>query len=373
MTSASIQQQISLSESIAINGRFRVQRITGVQRYAHEITSRLPFLGEVLAPASGKGAVGHLWEQTTLPLLCRGRLLWNPNASGPLAYANQVVTFHDLFPVEHPEWYSTAYSRWYGIVMRRLARQARHIVAVSSYTKSRLEHFLGIDPERISVVHNGCHLSGPASPAKVKEAAAALRLPTQRYVLSLSSMERRKNSAAILEAWGAIYDRLPSDTWLVLAGPPADASIYGRQLANACHPRVFFTGYVPEEHLCGLYTGASLFAFPSLAEGFGFPLLEAMACGVRCISSHATSLPEVGGDLVDYVDPNEPAQLADLIYRRLMESNGVPSPFEAGIERALGFSWDTAARKTMHILQTACVSHSLIHTTGTVNAHDSVS
>src|SRR5271163_4704118 len=109
-----------MMNAIAVNARYRVhRRITGVQRYAHEIVSRLTRkqdgLSErtpidLLSPASAKGAVGHLWEQTVLPVACRGRLLWSPIASGPAFYRRHVVTFHDLFPIEHPEWYSVAYA-----------------------------------------------------------------------------------------------------------------------------------------------------------------------------------------------------------------------------------------------------------------------
>jgi hypothetical protein len=124
--------------TLVVNGRYRVHRITGVQRYAHEIVSRLGGEVDLCAPQSAKGIAGHLWEQSVLPLACKGRLLWSPCGSGPLGYGRQVVTFHDLFPVEHPEWYGVAYSRWYGVAMRRLAARAIHLIAVSEYTKSRL-------------------------------------------------------------------------------------------------------------------------------------------------------------------------------------------------------------------------------------------
>ena len=123
---------------VVVNGRFRTQNITGVQRYAAEIVARLSEEAEVLVPLSGKGAAGHLWEQTLLPWSCEGRLLWSPNACGPLLYRRQVVTFHDLFPIENPECYSTLYARWYGLAMRRLAAGAMHLIAVSEYTKTRM-------------------------------------------------------------------------------------------------------------------------------------------------------------------------------------------------------------------------------------------
>ncbi len=337
---------------IVVNGRFRSQRITGVQRYAHEIVSRLPVDVQVLTPRTGRGAVGHLWEQTVLPLACHGRLLWNPNASGPVGYMNQVVTFHDLFPVENPEWYSKSYARWYGIVMRRLAQNAMHLIAVSEFTKSRLVKHFGRNPDDISVIPNGSHMSGPASPESVAAAAATLNLPTRRYVLSLSSIEHRKNLRGLLKAWQAIHSLLPEDVWLVLAGPKVSQTVYSRQDLPTDLPRVLYTGYVPEQHLGGLYTGASLFVFPSFAEGFGLPLLEAMACGRRTISSCTSSMPEVGGKAALYIDPADPAELARAMLHCLVEQPITSEHFRPSLERARHFSWDTAAAKTYAVFQT---------------------
>jgi len=338
---------------LVVNGRFRAQRITGVQRYAHEIVGRFPNDVQVLTPRSGRGAVGHFWEQTALPVACQGRLLWNPNASGPLGYLNQIATFHDLFPVEHPEWYSKSYAQWYGILMRRLACKALHLIAVSEYTKSRLVELFDRNPDDISVIYNGSHMSGPADPESVARAAAALALPTRRYVLSLSSIEQRKNLRGLLKAWEAIHAQLPEDIWLVLAGPKASESVYSKQAMPVDLPRVLYTGYVPEEHLAGLYTGASLFVFPSFAEGFGLPLLEAMACGRRTISASTSSMPEVGGDAALYIDPSDPGDLARAMLHCLVELPVSTDNYGPSLERAGHFSWDEAAQQTYSLLQGA--------------------
>lgn len=341
------------SAALVVNGRFRAQRITGVQRYAHEIVKRLPNTIQVLTPRLGRGAVGHLWEQTALPLACHGRLLWSPNACGPLNYSNQIVTFHDLFPVENPEWYSTSYAHLYGILMRTLARNAMHVIAVSEFTKSRIVKLFGRDPAEITVIANGSHMTEPASVESVAAAAVALHLPTRRYVLSLSSLETRKNLRGLLQAWKDIYQKLPDDLWLILAGPKASENVYSRQELPSDLPRVLYTGYVPEEHLPGLYTGASLFVCPSLAEGFGLPLLEAMACGRRSISSCTSSLPEVGGDAAFYMDPAVPGDLARAMMHCLLDQPVTTDTYEPSIAQAARFSWDHAAAQTYELLQTA--------------------
>lgn len=338
---------------LAMNGRFTVHRVTGVQRYARELVTRLGNAVDVIAPKGAKGAIGHLWEQTALPAACRGRLLWSPGGTGPALYRRQVVTFHDLFPLEHPEWYRPAYAKWYKFLLQRIARQSLHLIAVSEYTKSRLVTILGRNPDDITVIHNGL-TSGctRVSPDLVAATGHALALPSRRYVLSLSSLESRKNLRTVLEAWTQALPELPPDTWLVLAGPKADKAVYANHALPMDLPRVFFAGYVPDDQLAGLYTGASLFIFPSLAEGFGFPLLEAMACGLRCITSNTSSLPEVGGDVVRYISPLDTVGLAHAIRDELRTSAG-SSAFYPAMERAKRFTWGAAASKTLEVLDAA--------------------
>ena len=347
----------ALNADYAVNARFLAHRVTGIKRYAREIASRLHGSPAMLAPRNGKGWRGHLWEQTALPRLAGGRLLWSPCGAGPLFYSRQVVTFHDLFPIEHPEWYSKPYAMWYSLMFRRLAAEAVHIIAVSNYTKDRIVRVLGRDPSDITVVSNGPAASTRLmTPIEASRTAAALALPSSRYVLSLSSLEARKNLPAILTAWQVAQRSLPDDVWLVLAGAQADASVYGKQSLSAIPNRVHFTGYVPEEHLAGLYSGASLFLFPSLAEGFGLPLLEAMNCGLRTITSNNSSLPEVGGDAAVYVDPGNIGEIADAILRNLPLVNAASAPFAPALAQAARFSWHDAARKTEEVLLRAATA-----------------
>ncbi len=344
---------MSVKPELVVNGRYLVHRVTGVQRYAREIVSRLGNAVEVVAPKDAKGAIGHLWEQAVLPAACRGRLLWNPGGTGPALYKRQIVTFHDLFPLEHPELYSRAYANWYKLLLTQLAKRAIHLIAVSEYTKSRIIKILGRNPEDITVIHNGLsRCCTRVSQSSALAAGHALGLPSRRYVLSLSSLESRKNLRTLLAAWKHVLPVLPHDVWLVLAGPKADEAVYTKQALPAHVPRVFYTGYVPDEQLAGLYTGASLFVFPSLAEGFGFPLLEAMACGLRCITSNTSALPEVGGDVVKYISPLDAIGLANAIRDELRRPTGW-LPFYPAMERAKRFTWESSASRTLEVLETA--------------------
>jgi glycosyltransferase involved in cell wall biosynthesis len=346
--------EASSDASFVVNARYRAHRITGVQRYAHEIVNRLDSKAELLAPRKGKGALGHLWEQISLPRLAAGRLLWSPCGAGPIAYSRQVVTIHDLFPIENPEWYSTAYARWYKLMFTQLAQKAVHLIAVSHYTKDRIVQVLGRDPSEITVVHNGpSAVTQLTSALEASRVCAALALPTRRYVLSLSSLEGRKNLPTILAAWREAQRWLPDNVWLVLAGQQPDAAVFGKQKLAAIPARVHFTGYVAEEHLAGLYSGASLFLFPSLAEGFGLPLLEAMSCGVRSITSNNSSFPQVGGDAAWYVDPLDVSALSAAIRRYMPKENAATAPFIPALEQASRFSWSHAAQITQDVLKRA--------------------
>ncbi len=341
-----------------VNARFLAHRITGVQRYAREIAARLPGNPELLAPGrqskAGQGALGHLWEQTVLPRRAAGRLLWSPCAAGPIGYRRQVVTFHDLFALEHPEWFSPSYARWYSMMTRRIVRNAVHLIAVSEYTKERIVQLLGRSADEITVVPNGASETiRLTSTLEAARTAAALALPSRRYILSVSSLEARKNLPTILEAWRVAQHALPDTVWLVLAGAQPSAAVFGRQQLGTVPARVHFTGYVPEEHLPGLYSGASLFLFPSLAEGFGLPLLEAMSCGLRAITSRNTSLPEVGGEAAVYVDALDVRAMAEAILRELPAECAAARPYAPALRQAARFSWAEAALRTADVLEQA--------------------
>src|SRR5579862_2313675 len=138
---------------IALNARFYSHRPTGMQRYALELTRRFAGCVDPVRPARPlRGPSGHLWEQFYLPSAVHGRLLWSPNNTGPLAVAKQVCTIHDLIPLDHPEWFSRHFSRWYAWLLPRLAQRVRRIVAISDFTKRRAVELLGIAPEKIVVI-----------------------------------------------------------------------------------------------------------------------------------------------------------------------------------------------------------------------------
>jgi glycosyltransferase involved in cell wall biosynthesis len=343
--------------AVQVNGRFRVHRATGLQRYAEELFARmdgrLSRRLEVVEPGRRlTGIAGHAWEQFTLPLRARHGLLWSPCNTGPIAVRRQVVTIHDLFPLDHPEWFAANFVRVYRAVVPTLMRRVQRLIAVSEYTKRRIVEAVPEAESKTAVIHSG--IGGQFRPASIHaagEAAHELGLPPGRYVLSVSSIEPRKNVARILQAWERALPGLPPDMWLVLAGKQGKASVFGSSAVGPVPERVRFTGYVPDHLLPGLYAGAQAFLFPTLAEGFGFPPLEAMACGVPVLTSNGSSLIEVCGGAAVLVNPLNVDEIASAILPLISDGSLRRSLRERGLARASQFSWESTARKTAALFE----------------------
>ena len=173
-----------------------------------------------------------------------------------------------------------------------------------------------------------------------------------RYFLSVATREPRKNLILLLRAWAQIRDKLPADFRLLLVGKTGPGSIFaGSGEAIASDDRVIATGYVADSVLPVLLSGAEAMIYPSLYEGFGLPVLEAMACRTAVVTTALTSLPEVAGDAAIYVDPSDPAALAGRLLA-LAEDGDYRSEYAArGLARAGNFSWDAAARRMDDIIR----------------------
>lgn len=325
-----------------VNGRFLRQSVTGVQRYAHEVTRRLNGRVEIMAPPFTARLIGNAWEQLVLPRRVRGRLLWSPANSGPLTVERQVVTIHDVSVLEHPEWFSPSFARWYNYMIPRLARRARHVFTSSEHSRQRLMERTGARPEQVSVVYCGVdERFAPASPEAVDEVRQRLALPPV-YLLSLGSIEPRKNLPALIRAWEALGNQ-QRGARLVIAGGIGDVF---REVGLTSIPQsVQLTGYVADEDLPYLLNGATGFVFPSLYEGFGLPVLEAMACGTPVAATRTTSVPEVVGDAALLFDPTSTDEMVAVLARLLDDEETRRKLRLAGLERARRFSWDVTADK----------------------------
>ena len=342
--------------AIALNARFYAHKPTGMQRYGIEMANRLASVLDVVRPSGSlRGATGHLWEQAYLPSVSGGRLLWSPNNTGPLAVARQVCTMHDIIPVEHPEWFNARFAAWYQWLLPKLTNRVRHLFAVSEFTKQRLIERFGINPEKITVVWNGLdaefHRRSEVEVAAVRQ---ALGIKSPRYLLSLGSLEPRKNLRRLLSAWGKLQRELPEDIHLVVVGAKGSSRVFRDASITEIPDGVHFTGYAPQESLPALYSGALALVYPSLYEGFGLPPLEAMACGTPVITSNTTSLPEVTGGAALLIDPQNEDDIAGAILRLVADASLRQQLSVKSVAHASKFSWDKSAVETRKILEGCC-------------------
>jgi len=338
--------------AIALNARFYTHVPTGMQRYGLEMAKRLYADLDIVRPGRPMaGAEGHLWEQLYLPTATRGRLLWSPNNTGPVAVSRQICTIHDIIPIERPDWFNARFSAWYRWLLPRLVRRVEHIIAVSEFTKSRVLERFGIEPSKVTVVWNG--VDGRYQPRPCEEVRLMrrdLKIPSSHYLLCLGSLEPRKNLRRLLSAWQQISPQLPSEIILVIAGKVGASSVFASAGLTAIPDRVHFTGYVEEDQLPALHSGALALVYPSLYEGFGLPPLEAMACGTPVVTSFGTSLTEVVGDAAVLVDPLDEMSIADGI-RQVVEDAALRDRLRTlGLARAKNITWERSAQETRKVL-----------------------
>lgn len=339
--------------AIALNARFHVHRPTGMQRYALEVSRRLAGRLDPVRPEKNlRGMMGHLWEQFYLPTAVKGRLLWSPNNTGPLAVTRHVCTIHDLIPLDRPEWFSPRFASWYGWLMPRLARRLMHVIAVSQFTKERVMDRLEVPEDRITVIPNGIDERFQPRPVEdVERVCRRFGLRRRSYVLSVGSLEPRKNLRRLLEAWSRVCNDIPREIELVVVGSRGDARVFQQVDLDEPPPRVRFTGYVDDEDLPGLYSGSLVFVYPSLYEGFGLPPLEAMACGSAVVTSRGTSIDEVVGDSAILVDPYSVDSIAEGVRTAIGGGDDLLHALrKSGETRVRRLTWDRTARETLRVL-----------------------
>jgi glycosyltransferase involved in cell wall biosynthesis len=347
---------------VFINGRFLTQPITGVQRYAREVVKALdrllrervldPGAAEItlLTPPSGADPLslehiqsrrvgrlsGHAWEQLELPVASRGGVLLNLCNTAPLARGAQVVTIHDAAVYRWPGAYTRAFRIWYRLLWMALAYTAPAILTVSSFSRRELAACLGIAESRIRVVtESGEHILAAASDSRILDRHGLRARP---FALAVSTANPTKNFGAVV---GAIELLGQTGFDFVIAG-----GVDPRVFAAATAPlpaAVKRVGYVSDGELRALYEHAACFVYPSLYEGFGLPLLEAMICGCPVIASDAASIPEVCGDAALYCDARSPADIARKLTALMTDEAQRRALAARGLAHAARFSWREAA------------------------------
>ena len=325
-----------MSREILVNGRFLSRRVTGVERHGREVLS---LLGDRcrLESTRANGWRGHMWEQFFLPRqMKKNSILWSPANTGPLAVENQALTLHDLGPLEHPDWFRKSFAAWYRLFLPILIRRVRVIFTPSMYVMNKIRR--QFDVRNIVITPNGVDQLVFNPLAKQDKYS----LP-KKYILFVGTLEPRKNLPDLLQAWNEVKDEF-KDIWMIIAG--TYGNVFGSLHLPRNMERVRFLGHVEEKNLPGLYAGATVFVLPSIDEGFGLPVLEAMACGAPVLASNGGALPEVVDEAGIIFKLHDPNGLSSALREYLTSEQLRCSMKEKGLSRAEMFSWQSPA----HIL-----------------------
>ena len=261
-----------------------------------------------------------------------------------------VFVAYDLIPLRYPAYYSFRERLVFQAAMRLSLQTAQVIISTSRSTANDLQQLYKVHPERLVVVP-GAADSGfvPQSTAVVAALRSRRHLP-DRYVLYLGSNKPHKNLIRLVESWKQVPDQTP-EVKLVVAGHWDPRYVEAKERAKALNldEKVLFAGPIADADLPALYSGAEVFVFPSLYEGFGLPVLEAMACGAPVVCSDTSSLPEVAGDAALMVDPSDVHALSAAITRVLADESLRWEMREKGLARAADFSWKRTAQEMLAV------------------------
>lgn len=348
------------NKTIYINARFLNQRITGVQRFALELSKRLKknygnkvrfvthpgIIHEDLAKELDAQIIGfnrsHLWEQVDLYLFLLSKkkpLLLSFGYTGPLLYRRQIVSIHDMAFKYYKETFTAAFSMAYNLIVPKIAKKCLHVFTVSKSAREEVSKELKIGSNKITVIYNGI---SEVFEQDVPEMEMN-QLKKERYILTVSSHHQRKNYKRLIRAFSKI-----DDPFLKLYVIGNKINTFSDDLNKDDYDidnRIVFLSNVSDKELVNYYDNTQLFVFPSLYEGFGIPVIEAMRRGKTCVLSDIPVFKEIGDEQVVYVDP--------------LDINSIKEGIEKGLrinktqriyKKLPNFSWDKSAEKVICVL-----------------------
>jgi glycosyltransferase involved in cell wall biosynthesis len=266
------------------------------------------------------------------------------------------VTVHDVSFARYPAWFSPRDRILLGNLVPRSVKRARAVFVGAGFTRKELVSLYGLAESKIFVTPYGLenHFRPVQDNSKLQGIRQKFRTGSN-YILALGNLQPRKNIQALLKTYCELVGQGLITQNLVIAGKPGwqAEQIYREARANGLEERVILTGYVPDEDLPALYSAADLFVFPSLYEGFGFPVLEAMACGAPVLSSSSSVLPDVGGKAAAYFDPARPDALKHSLAALLKDKSILNRMSEAGLVWSRRFRWKQTAQQTLETYRVA--------------------
>ena len=361
---------ISRSMRVGINARVLAKpKPAGVGKYTEQLLTALAteadenkyfiFGVDSLPPAVGQheniipvgefpdvpnGPRGHLWEQVSLPRALKQYdidVLHSTAGFSPLfADVPTVITVHDISPIIHPEWFSHEYAFLYRTLTPLVLQRVDHVITISEFSKTEISNRYPEIGTKISAIRNGLNTI-PEEPSKPIEG-----LESHNFFLFFGAIDPRKNIARIIDGYRSYRERNVDPLPLIFAGPSRDvASAVDQPTTEG----VRTLGYVSDAERNWLYHHATALVFPSLYEGFGLPILEAMSAGTPVITSNCGAMTEVADDAALLVDPYSPTAIAEGMKRIATEEDLKSRLISAGRERVALFSWESTATQTAKV------------------------
>jgi glycosyltransferase involved in cell wall biosynthesis len=286
----------------------------------------------------------HALDNLSLPLF------W------PKGKTRYVLTVHDLIPLLFPQSVKRRHAYYFRLAIGRLLKLADAIIVDSAYTRDRIAERFNMFADKVSVVYPGVdtlRFRPLADRSIAHEIRVRYGIGEHPYFLYVGNIEPRKNLSVVISAYAEMLKskELKSKPRLVIAGADSGLcnDVFALPVSLGLSQSVSFIGPVSDEELPLLYAGASVFLFPSLHEGFGLPVLEAMACGTPVVTSNVTSLPEIAGDAAVVIDPANTRELIAAMMRVLTNEALAEELRQKGLARAGRFTWDETARQTLQV------------------------
>lgn len=281
-------------------------------------------------------------------------VFWSPHFNTPIfpiAAKRRVATIHDINHIANPQFFSAFKKLWAKMLYKNTVKKSDQIITVSEFSKAEIIKNFKVEKYKVKVVKSGvnklfiectCYEEGISLPEK--------------YILFVGNVKPHKNLITLLKAYVNLENSEKSEYKLVILGKKdgfitGDEEVFDFIKRNNLKDSIYFTGQIEDKLVPIVYKKASLFVFPSLYEGFGLPILEALASGVPTLSSNKASLPEVGGDAVIYFDPKDYLELKEAIHKLLYDENLRSHLISKGYKRVKEFSWEKAAAKHYNILK----------------------
>ncbi|MCO6500416.1 MAG: glycosyltransferase family 4 protein [Vicingus serpentipes] len=318
-------------QEVWINARFLTQQISGVQKFAIEVCKELKLINSNIRFVSPTNILhvniakeldvvtigkrkGVLWEQLDLPSFLKAKnspVLLNLCNSAPILYNKNIITIHDLAFMENPKWFSFSFRTWYNYLIPQIIKKAKHIITVSEFSKKELETKFNISENKISFVYNGLSKESVAYNTLNPEVT-----PRERIILSVGSINPRKNIKVLIEAFSQLN---LNDYQLLIVG--AENNNFNTEELISGNNQIKFLGYISDEELWKLYKKAQLFVYPSLYEGFGIPVLEALFFKCPTLVANLPVYKEVYSNFdLNYTEGNSSQSYSAAIKRILKEA-----------------------------------------------------